>query len=136
MFQYSPILGRSSIWDLKYTFSVTQNFTLFSQNWRSNIKNCWTITRLVCTNLNAFCMLNPNMVMKFWIWTCCLHSTFIWRGFKFVLRQSWLFDFDSWCQVWDWWCWIFLLLYFLYARGCILNLKCTEYLHNVELLCF
>ena len=21
MFQYSPILGRSSIWDLKYTFS-------------------------------------------------------------------------------------------------------------------
>ena len=25
MFQYSPILGRSSIWDLKYTFSDCSN---------------------------------------------------------------------------------------------------------------
>ena len=28
MFQYSPILGRSSIWDLKYTFFVKNNFFL------------------------------------------------------------------------------------------------------------
>ena len=35
----------------------------FSQN----LKNHWTNTRLVCTHLNAFFMLNPNMAMTIWI---------------------------------------------------------------------
>ena len=33
------------------------------------LKNLWTNTRLVCTHLNAFSMLNSNMSMIIWIWT-------------------------------------------------------------------
>ena len=37
----------------------------FSQNTTGYLKNHWTNTRLVCTHLNAFLMLNSNMVMTF-----------------------------------------------------------------------
>ena len=43
-------------------------FTIFSQNHNSYCNHC-TNTRLVCTHLNAFFMLNPNMAMKIWIST-------------------------------------------------------------------
>ena len=39
-------------------------FIRFSQSWRY-LKNHWTNTRLVCTHLNTFFILNPHLVTKF-----------------------------------------------------------------------
>ena len=78
------------------TISVgkVENLPFFSQNHTSGyLKNHWTNTRLVCTHLNPFFMLNPNMTIKIWILKffekslkisiCRLHSTFAWRGLEF-----------------------------------------------------
>ena len=58
------------------------------------VKNTWTNTRLVCTHLNAFLMLKPNMVMKIWIekkkMKCCLLLTPTWRV-KYTRHGSYSF---------------------------------------------
>ena len=51
---------------LSYRFLLGEswNLKLFSQNSSSYLKNHCANTRLVCTHLNAFFMLNPNKTMK------------------------------------------------------------------------
>ena len=71
-------------------------------------------TRLVCTHLNAYVMLNSNMTMKMWIskflpkirkiLACRLHSTPKWRVNDVV--HIWFFDdvtvdlFEVWWRIW------------------------------------
>ena len=49
---------------LQVSSRKVENFTIFSKNPRRHLKNYWTNTKLVCTHLNAFFMLNQNMAMK------------------------------------------------------------------------
>ena len=43
------------------------NLTISLQDHKSYLKNSWTNTGLVCTSLNVFFILNPNMATKIWI---------------------------------------------------------------------
>ena len=52
-------------------------FKTISRNLRGYLKNHWTKYRLVCTQINAFFMLNPNIAMKIWI------SIKSWKNLKF-----------------------------------------------------
>ena len=67
------------------THTKSWNLKLVSRNSKGYLKNHCTNTRLVCTHLNAFFMLNPKKAMNFenfwksWtILTCHLHSTSTW----------------------------------------------------------
>ena len=75
---------------------------IFSENCKGYLKNHWSNTRLVCTHLNAFFMLNPYMVRKIWIniffffWTseiqpfiCSQHQA--WREFMLYRLTTDLF---------------------------------------------
>ena len=53
--------------ELKFKCRKTCILRKFSQNPLGYHKNPCTNTRLVCTHLNPFFLLNPNMVMKSWI---------------------------------------------------------------------
>ena len=61
-------------WQLKAKISF-----FFLKNIRGYLENLWTNTRLVCTHLNAFFILNPNIVMKIWF-------------FFFFENSGWIFD--------------------------------------------
>ena len=61
------------------------NLTVFLKIVGGNLKNNWTNTRLVCTHWIAFCMLNPNMVMKIW------NMNFFWKKLE---QFDWLFALD------------------------------------------
>ena len=64
--------------------------TIFYQNHWSNIKNYWTNIRLVCTHLNAFFNLNPNMAIKIWILNFVRKS---WKHFEKVEKKKWFVVF-------------------------------------------
>ena len=63
---YQFVLNCFTRW-LKICVRKSWNLKLFSHNCRGYFKNHWTKYRLVCTQMNAFFMLNPNMAMKIWI---------------------------------------------------------------------
>ena len=63
------IIGHSIWWFFLLKISKLLSLTILSQNWLGYLKNHWTNTRLVCTLLNAFFMLNPSTAMTVWIYT-------------------------------------------------------------------
>ena len=68
LLRWIPLSGASFINACKLTiqFNKTTRWNLkpFSQNSGCYFKNHWTNTRLVCTHLNAFFMLNSNIGKK------------------------------------------------------------------------
>ena len=56
----------SSIYALLAAYNLQKyKFIRFSQSWRDYLKKHWTNTKLVCTHLNTFFILNPHLVTKF-----------------------------------------------------------------------
>ena len=92
------------ILELQCHYLLTSVFAIFSRQhakYFSDIffkilgylKNTWTNFSLICTYLNAFLMLKPNMVMKIWIekkMKCCLLLTPTWRV-KYTRHGSYSF---------------------------------------------
>ena len=64
------------------------------------IKDCWTNTRLVCTNLNVVLMLNPNMAVKIWVLKFSRYMYLDGFG-KFLV--NYFSQFLGWHQLLEWW---------------------------------
>ena len=56
-------------------------FAMFSSNFEGYLKDHWTITRVVCTHLNEFLMLNSNMTSKI------ENFEFFWKSSKILFRS-------------------------------------------------
>ena len=81
-------------WWLTVSIYKSSNSIRFNQNC---LKNHWTNTRLVCTHLNAFFMLNPNMVIiisrickRFW------KSKQLTRGQQLMPASFWGLNLHKW----------------------------------------
>ena len=54
--------------------------TTFPPNYRGYYKNCWTNTRLICSQLVIFFMLNPNTtlgIFSFWFIYLCIYFIYL-----------------------------------------------------------
>ena len=106
MFQYSPILGRSSIWDLKYTFSEMINVFSFVQ-WNKyfhSVKDEFSI-QLGSASLNGTFHLSPHenictiaLINIHYLYNANwqLYAHFVIAGHIYVKRFCFMTLLESW----------------------------------------